>query len=104
MNQYVITQSSKLNALVNSPNTRNLIARRNLNGGKLPHKVAILYTYAKREYYYSDEAFLTNQGSDEEAFAFSPYLKALGVEVCYIRGDADMAKICSVRSPTWLLI
>src|SRR3989344_3524782 len=77
--------------IVNSPNTRGLIAKHNHNGGKLPKKVAILYTDAKREYYYTLEEFYTVDGSKEEAEAFGPTIKSLGVDVCYIKGDANMA-------------
>ncbi len=85
--------------IVNSPNTRSLIAKKNHNGGKLPKKVAVIYTDARREYYYTDEEFYTVDGSDEEAEAFGPYLKSLGVEVCYIKGDSDIATNLQKEKP-----
>lgn len=89
--------------IVNSPNTRSLIAKKNHNGGKLPKKVAVIYTDARREYYYTDEEFYTVDGSDEEAEAFGPYLKSLGVEVCYIKGDSDIATNLQRKSQIWQL-
>lgn len=85
--------------IVNSPNTRSLIAKHNHNGGKLPKKVAILYTDARREYYYTEEEFYTVDGSDEEAKAFGPTIESLGVKVCYIKGDANMAKNLQKEKP-----
>lgn len=78
--------------IVNSPSTRSLIAKKNRNGGRLPRKIAILYTDAKKEYFSTIEEFYTVDRSDEEARDFGPFFKSLGVKVCYILGDANMTK------------
>ena len=85
--------------IVNSPSTRGLIAKQNHNGGKLPKKVAVLYTDAKREYCSTDEEFQTIDGSYEEALMFEPYLKKLGVETCYIQADVNMTKHLQKEKP-----
>ncbi|MFA6185532.1 MAG: hypothetical protein WC720_05310 [Candidatus Shapirobacteria bacterium] len=85
--------------IVNSPNTRSLIAKQNHNGGKLPKKVAILYTDEKREYFSTDEEYYTVAGSYEEALTFKPYLKKLGVKVCFIKGNHNMARELKKERP-----
>lgn len=78
--------------IINLPDTRPLIAKNNRNGGKLPKKVAIIYTEDKREYFSSDEDFLTVNGSYESAFLFEPYFKKLGIKTCYLVADKYLAK------------
>ena len=85
--------------IVNLPHTRPLIAKHNHNGGKLPKKVAILYTEEKRENFYSDEQFWTVDGSKQEAKDFDHYFKKLGIKTCYIAGNADMAKKLEKEKP-----
>lgn len=78
-------------AIVNMPHTRPLIARHNHNGGHLPKKVAIVYSEAKRKYFYTEDEYWTVAGSDIEAKAFDPYFKKLGVKTCYVPGNSHMA-------------
>ena len=85
--------------IVNLPHTRPLIAKRNHNGGALPKKVAILYTEEKRENFYTDEQFWTVDGSRQEAHDFDRYFKKLGIETCYIAGNASMAKKLQKEKP-----
>lgn len=81
------------------PHTRPTIAKRNKNGGKLPKKVAILYTDEKRDDFYTEEQYWTVNGSRDEAMAFDPYLKKLGIKTCYIAGNAQMAKKLQREKP-----
>lgn len=85
--------------IINSPNTRNIIAKINHNGGKLPKKVAVLYTDEKREYFSTEEEYLTVKGSYEEAMTFDKYFKKLGVETCYILANQSMAKELRKEKP-----
>lgn len=85
----------------NLPHTRPLIAKQNHNGGKLPKKIAILYTDAKREYCSTDEEFQTIDGSYEEALLFEPYFQKLGVATCYIQADVHMTAKLRKENPTW---
>jgi len=89
--------------IVNSPNTRNLIAKQNRSGGALPKKIAILYTDAKREYCSTDEEFQTIDGSYEEALLFDPYFKKLGVKTVYIKADARMTERLKKEKPDMAL-
>ena len=76
--------------LVNLPHTRALIAKSNHNGGRLPKKVAIIYTDEKRTDFFTEQEFTTVEGSREEAMAFEPYFKKLGIKTVYIAGNGDM--------------
>jgi len=81
------------------PHTRPIIAKRNRNGGKLPKKVAILYTDEKRDDFYTEEQYWTVSGSKDEALAFEPYFKKLGIKTCYMAGNASMAKKLQKENP-----
>ena len=85
--------------LVNLPHNRPAIAKINHNGGKLPKKVAILFTEEKRENFYTDEQFHTVDGSEEEARDFEPYLAKLGIETVFIAGNAKMARRLREEKP-----
>jgi D-alanine-D-alanine ligase len=89
--------------IVNLPHTRPLIAKNNHNGGKLPKKIAILYTEENREDFYTDEQFWTVDGSRNEAMALEPYFKKLGIKTCYIAGNANMAKKLQKENPDMAL-
>lgn len=91
------------NIIVNLPHTRPLIAKKNINGGKIPKKVAIIYTEDKREYFSSDDDFLTVSGSYQAALDFEPYFKKLGITTCYIQADKDMAKNLLAAKPNMAL-
>lgn len=81
------------------PHTRASIAKQNHNGGKLPKKVAIIYTDENRDYFYTDQEFNTVVGSREEAYSFEPYFKKLGIKTCYIVGNANLAKRLQQEKP-----
>jgi D-alanine-D-alanine ligase len=89
--------------IVNLPHTRPLIARHNHNGGKLPKKVAILYSDAKRKYFSTYEEYLTEKGAKEEAESFIPYLNKLGIKGCVIAGNADMTKHLRREKPDMVI-
>lgn len=77
--------------IINLPHTRPLIAKNNKNGGKLPKKVAIIFTDEKREYFFTEEEYWTVAGSEEEAHGFQPYFDKLKVKTVYIKGNASLA-------------
>ncbi len=101
--------------IINSPNTRGLIAKINHKGGRLPKKVAILYSDAKRKYFPTYEQYLTEKEARNEAASFIPYLKELNIKTVLIPADANMAErikksrcdlvidlVCSVRGCEYL--
>lgn len=85
--------------IVNLPHTRPLIARANHNGGKLPRKVAIIYTDEKRTDFFTKEEFTTVEGSRDEALAFEPYFRKLGIKTCYLPGNASLARKLHKEKP-----
>jgi len=89
--------------LVNTPNTRAHIARTNKNGGRLPRKVALIYSDDKREYFSTYEEYLTEAGALEDAQRFFPYFKRLGIEVCAIPGNSDLTKNLKKQKPDMVI-
>lgn len=87
----------------NLPHTRPLIAKNNHNGGKLPKKVGIIYSDAKRQYFSTYEEYLTEKGAREEAETFLPFLHKLGVQGCVIPGNADMTKYLRREKPDMVI-
>ncbi len=85
------------------PHTRPIIAKKNIGGGKLPKKVAILYTDERKQDFYTEEQFWTVSGSRKEAMAFEPHFKKLGIKTVYIAGNASMAKKLSRAKPDMAL-
>lgn len=89
--------------ILNLPHTRPLIAKHNKNGGKLPKKVGIIYSDAKRKYFSTYEEYLTEKGAREEALSFIPYLHKLGIAGCVIAGNADMTKNLKREKPDMVI-
>ena len=61
------------------------------SGFQLPKKVAILYTEAKREYFDTEEAYLTDADSDVYAEDIAKYVQKLGIEVITLPGNDELA-------------
>jgi len=62
-----------------------------INSLSLPKKVAILYSDVKREYFKTDEEFITEEGAKEFARDVAGYIAKMGIEVVSIAGDENMA-------------
>ncbi len=58
----------------------------------LPKKVAILYSDVKREYYATEELYLSEVDADLYATDFAKYITKMGIDVITIAGDANMAQ------------
>lgn len=57
----------------------------------LPKKVAILYSDVKREYFASEEMYLSEEGADLYASEVAKYIAKMGIDVVTIAGDDLMA-------------
>jgi len=57
----------------------------------LPKKVAILYSDVKREYFKTEEMYLSEEGADLYAQQVANYVSKMGIEVATIAGDDQMA-------------
>lgn len=89
--------------IINAPNNRSLIARKNHNGGRLPKKVGIIYSDAKRKYFSTYEEYLTEKGAREEAETFLPFLHKLGIKGCLIPGNAELTKYLRREKPNMVI-
>lgn len=58
----------------------------------LPKKVAILYSDVKREYFVTEEMYLSEEGADLYAAQVAKYVEKMGIEVVTIAGDNQMAQ------------
>lgn len=56
----------------------------------LPQKIAIVYTDVKREYYQTEEAYLSDVGADKYAGEVAKYINKLGIDVELIVGDGNL--------------
>lgn len=55
----------------------------------LPRRIAVVYTDVRREYYTTEEAYLSDADADLYAGEVAKYIAKLGVDVELIRGDSD---------------
>lgn len=58
----------------------------------LPRRVAILYSDVKREYFATDEMYLSEEGADIYAGDVAKYVTKMGIEATTIPGDDHMAQ------------
>ena len=58
----------------------------------LPKRVAILYSDVKREYFATEETWLSEEGADLYAGEVAKYVAKMGIEVETIAGDTNMAQ------------
>lgn len=65
----------------------------------LPKKVAILYSDVKREYFETEEGFLSEEGADVYAADVAKYVEKMGIDVMTIPGDDHMAEHLHKFSP-----
>lgn len=71
----------------------------NGNGYHLPKKIAIVYTDAKREYYPSEEQFISDQDSKKDADAIANYLQKMGIETLLFPGNSDLPHVLKESNP-----
>ncbi len=64
----------------------------NGNGTPLPKKVAIVYSEIKREYFPTEEQYITEADAFEDAQLISKYVERLGVECSILPGDANLSE------------
>lgn len=65
----------------------------------LPKKVAILYSDVKREYFDSEETYLSEEGADIYASEVAKYVSKMGIDVTTIAGDDNLAQNLQKYSP-----
>ena len=62
----------------------------NGTGYKLPQKVAVLYTDAKREYFPTEALYITEQDAEKEANIITSYIEKLGIECRALPADLNL--------------
>lgn len=65
----------------------------------LPQKLAILYSDVKREYFASDEMYLSEEDADKYAAEVARYTTKMGIDTITIAGDDQMASNLQKFSP-----
>jgi D-alanine-D-alanine ligase len=65
----------------------------------LPKKVAILYSDVKREYFVSEQTYLSEEGADLYAGEVASYVEKMGIKVVTIAGDNHMAQNIQAFDP-----
>jgi D-alanine-D-alanine ligase len=65
----------------------------------LPKKVAILYSDVKREYFATEQTFLSEEGADVNAEIVASYVAKMGIDVITIAGDEQMAQNLKKYNP-----
>lgn len=69
----------------------------------LPKKVAILYSDVKREYFSTEEMYLSEEGADIYASDVAKYVSKMGIDVTTIAGDDHMADNLQKYAPDMAL-
>lgn len=59
----------------------------NGNGHKLPKKIAIIYSGVKREYFPTEEQYITEKDAEHDAIIIASYINRLGIEVKLFPGN-----------------
>lgn len=73
------------------------------NGFDLPKKVGILYSDVKREYFPTDDAFLTESDAEKNSRIISDYLTRFGIQTYLIPGNADLPDKLMSAKPDMVL-
>ncbi len=75
----------------------------NKNSLILPKKVAILFSDVKREYFRTEQEFLSEEGADIYAAEVAKYVSKMGIDVTTIAGDDQLASKLQKFNPDMAL-
>lgn len=65
----------------------------------LPHRVAILYSDVKREYFQTEQEYISEEGADVYAGEVLKYVEKMGIEVAMFPGDNTVATALQKYDP-----
>lgn len=68
------------------------IINKNSNNSELPKRVALLYSDAKREYFPTEDQYITEKDADKDAQIVAEYINKLGIETECFPGDAELTE------------
>jgi len=74
-----------------------------VNGDKLPEKVGIIYSDVKREYFPTNEQFITEKDAKVDAEMIAPYLERFGIKAKLYSGNADLTKFLRKDKPDMVI-
>jgi D-alanine-D-alanine ligase len=69
----------------------------------LPHKVAILYSDVKREYFQTEQEYISEEGADVYAGEVAKYVEKMGIEISMFPGDSNVATALQKYRPDMIL-
>jgi D-alanine-D-alanine ligase len=75
----------------------------NKNGFSLPKSVGIIYSDAKRKYFATKSAYITEKDAYNEAKITGSYLKKIGIKAMYFKGNTRLPEYLKKRKPEVVL-
>lgn len=70
---------------------------------ELPHKVGIVYSDVRREYFPTEAQYITEKDADHDANLISNYLESLGITVYLYPGNAELPTLLFRDSPEMVI-
>ena len=74
-----------------------------VNGDKLPEKVGIIYSEVKREYFPTEDQYITEKDARADAQMIAPYLERFGIKTKMYSGNADLTKLLRKDKPDMVI-
>ena len=85
------------------PRKKKSKAERNVSEYELPKTVAILYSDVKREYFATEEQYITEKDADQDAEVIGKYLETLGLSVFLYPGNALLPAMLFADRPDMVI-
>src|SRR3989344_4694170 len=73
------------------------------NGYELPKSVAIIYSDVKREYFPTEDQYITEKDADKDAAIIGKYLESLGLKVDLYPGNAKLTEKLKLNKPEMVI-
>jgi len=70
---------------------------------ELPGKVAIIYSDVKKEYFPTEEQYITERGAEDDARLIANYLTTLGISVCLYPGNERLPFLLHKDKPEMVI-
>ena len=73
------------------------------NGYDLPKKVGIIYSDAKREYFPTEEQYITEKDAEKDSKVIAKYLEKMGIKVRLYPGNTDLPEFLRNDPPDMVI-
>ncbi len=83
--------------------TKKSKTERNGNGFELPHRVSIVYSDVRREYFPTEAQYITEREADQDAALIARYLETLGITVHLHPGNARLPGALNREKPEMVI-